>query len=159
MIYFTRIDTPVGKLFAVKEQDILIKISFPKKDNNNHISDPLWKEDKNKFSKEIQEISDYFSGKLKVFSNILLPKGTKFQRKIWRALLDIPYGKTISYQDIAVAADSPKACRAAGNALNINPLPIIIPCHRVIGKDGSLTGFGGGLAIKRYLLDLEKKFS
>ena len=158
MIYFTKIDTPVGKLLAVKKQGILIKLSFPKKDHNQ-ISDPLWKEDKAKFSKEIQEISDYFSGQLKAFSNIPLPKGTDFQQKIWKALLDIPYGTTISYQDIAIAADSPKACRAAGNALNINPLPIIIPCHRVIGKDGSLTGFGSGLPIKKYLLELEQKYS
>ena len=158
MIYFSIIDTPVGEMLAVKKQGVLYKVSFPKK-NKHHIPDNLWEEDATKFSKEIQEISDYFSGKVKEFSNPPLPKGTDFQQKIWKALLDIPYGSTITYQDIAIAAGSPKACRAAGNALNINPLPLIIPCHRVIGKDGSLTGFGGGLPIKKYLLELEQKFS
>ncbi|MCK5542551.1 MAG: methylated-DNA--[protein]-cysteine S-methyltransferase [Desulfobacterales bacterium] len=158
MIYFTIINTPVGELLVVKKQATLYKVFFSKK-NKHHLPNDLWKEDKAKFSKEIQEISDYFSGKLKKFSNIPIPEGTDFQQKIWKALLDIPYGSTISYQDIAIAAGSPNACRAAGNALNINPLPLIIPCHRVIGKDGSLTGFGSGIPIKKHLLELEQKFS
>ncbi len=157
MIYFTRIDTHVGKLLAVKDQNILTQIYFPEK-NKSHVPDPLWKYDNTKFSKEIREISDYFAGKLKKFSNIVIPKGTGFQQKVWKALLEIPYGATCSYQEIAEAAGSPKACRAAGSALNKNPLPIMIPCHRVIGKNGSLTGFGGGLPLKKYLLELEQKF-
>ena len=158
MIYYAHINTPVGKILLTKKQDILHTISFPKK-AGQLIPDSSWEEDKNKFSREIQEISDYFSGKLKTFSNIPLPKGTDFQQRIWKALLDIPYGSTKSYQEIATAAGSPKGARAAGNALNINPLPIIIPCHRVIGANGSLTGFGGGLPTKKYLLELEQKFS
>ena len=151
-------DTPVGKLFLTKKRDILHTISFTKKDKP-FAPDTSWQENKNKFSKEINEISDYFAGKLKNFSKISLPKGTKFQQKIWQALMDIPYGSTMSYQGIAAAAGSPKGARAAGNALNINPIPIIIPCHRVIGKNSSLTGFGGGLPTKKYLLELEQKFS
>ena len=151
-------DTPVGKLFLTKKLDILYTISFTKEDKP-FAPDASWQEDKDKFSKEINEISDYFAGKLKNFSKISLPKGTEFQQKIWQALIDIPYGSTMSYQEIAAAAGSPKGARAAGNALNINPIPIIIPCHRVIGKNGSLTGFGGGLPTKKYLLELEQKFS
>ncbi len=158
MTYFTFIDTPVGKLLLTKKQDNIHTISFTKKDKP-FTPDISWKEDKNKFSKEIKEIADYFSGKLKEFFSFPIPEGTDFQQKIWKALLDIPYGSTMSYQEIATAAGSPKGARAAGNALNINPLPIIIPCHRVIGKNGSLTGFGGGLPIKKYLLELEQKFS
>ena len=158
MIYFFIMDTPVGDLLLIKKDKILHTISFSNETKKIRI-DPTWKRDKNKFTKETKEIKDYFSGKLKNFPDIPLPQGTDFQQKIWKALLDIPYGSTISYQDIAVAAGSPKACRAAGNALNTNPLPILIPCHRVIGKNGSLTGFGGGLSTKKYLLELEQKFS
>ena len=157
-MYFIIINTPVGKLLLTKKYDILYTICFSKKDKP-FTPDISWQEDREKFSKEIKEISDYFSGKLKKFSTVTLPKGTAFQQKIWKALLDIPYGYTMSYQEIATAAGSPKGARAAGNALNINPIPIIIPCHRVIGTDGSLTGFGGGLPTKKYLLELEQKYS
>jgi methylated-DNA-[protein]-cysteine S-methyltransferase len=158
MIYYTFMETPVGKLLLTKKQKILQTISFPKK-NKQQTIDSSWIENKDKFSMEIKEISDYFAGKLKKFSKITLPKGTDFQQQIWQALLDMPYGSTMSYQEIAEAAGSPKGARAAGNALNINPIPIIIPCHRVIGKNGSLTGFGGGIPTKQYLLELEQKFS
>ncbi len=157
-MYYTFLNTPVGEILLTKKQNILHTICFPKK-NKQFILDSLWEKNNDEFSREIKEIIDYFSGRLKKFSKIPLPKGTDFQQKIWKALLDIPYGATMSYQEIAKAAGSPKGARAAGNALNINPIPIIIPCHRVIGKNGSLTGFGGGLNVKKYLLDLEQKFS
>ncbi len=157
MTYFTKMDTPVGGIVIVKKQNELYKIIFPKK-NNEIIPEMLWIEDKTKFSNEIREISDYFSGRIKKFSNIPLPKGTNFQKKIWRALIDVPYGSTVSYQEIAIAAGSPLACRAAGNALNTNPLPIIIPCHRVISKNGTIGGFGSGIDIKKSLLEIEQKF-
>ena len=98
----------------------------------------------------------YFAGKLKLFDLPLKPAGTDFQKSVWNALLEIPYGETRTYSEIAAQAGNPKACRAAGMANNKNPIVIIIPCHRVIGKDDSLTGYGGGLKIKQYLLDLEK---
>ena len=158
MTYFARIDTPVGEIFVVKKQNILHSITFSRK-NEQLVPEMLWHEDKTEFSKEIQEISDYFSGTLKQFSNIPLPKGTDFQQKIWQALLDVPYGSTVSYQDIAIAAGSPQGARAAGNALNKNPLPLIIPCHRVINKNGTIGGFGSRIDIKKHLLDLEQKFS
>ncbi len=158
MTFFTKMATPVGEIVIVKKNNILCKIIFPKK-NEKIIPEMLWIEDKTEFSKEIQEISDYFSGIIKQFSDIKLPKGTDFQQKIWKALIDVPYGSTVSYQEIAIAAGSPLACRAAGNALNINPLPLIIPCHRVISKDGTIGGFGSGIDIKKHLLELEKTFS
>ena len=94
-------------------------------------------------------------GKRKSFDLPLKPEGTEFQKKVWNALLDIPYGETRSYKDIAVAIGNPKACRAVGMANNRNPISIIIPCHRVIGANGSLVGYGGGLPIKIELLNLE----
>lgn len=102
------------------------------------------------------QLMEYFQGKRKEFSLPLSPQGTVFQRKVWEALCTIPYGQTRSYGEIAAQIGNPKACRAVGGANNKNPIMIFIPCHRVIGADGSLVGFGGGLEAKRYMLDLEK---
>lgn len=99
---------------------------------------------------------EYFNGQRKSFDLPLNPKGTEFQKKVWNALLNIPYGSTCSYKDIAVNIGNEKACRAVGGANNKNPIFIIIPCHRVIGKNGSLVGYGGGLDIKLKLLELEQ---
>ncbi|MCL2067922.1 MAG: methylated-DNA--[protein]-cysteine S-methyltransferase [Treponema sp.] len=103
------------------------------------------------------QLAEYFDGKRKTFKLPLVLHGTEFQRAVWNALQNIPCGQTRSYGEIAAAAGNPKACRAAGMANNRNPIVIIIPCHRVIGRDGSLTGFGGGLELKRQLLELEKR--
>jgi len=103
-----------------------------------------------------KQLEEYFSGKRKKFDLKLNVSGTDFQKKVWKALQDIPYGETRTYQDIALAVGKPQACRAVGGANNKNKLPVIIPCHRVIGRDGSLVGFGSGLAIKEELLQLEK---
>jgi methylated-DNA-[protein]-cysteine S-methyltransferase len=107
--------------------------------------------------KAATRLAEYFDGKRRSFDLPLALKGTDFQIAVWKALLTIPAGETRSYQDIAVQIGKPKAVRAVGMANNRNPLVIIVPCHRVIGKDGSLTGYGGGLPVKRYLLDLEKR--
>ena len=104
-----------------------------------------------------RELDEYFQGKRKTFDIPLRTHGTPFQEKVWAALREIPYGETRSYRDIAEAIGHPKAYRAVGMANNANPLFIIIPCHRVIGADGSLTGYGGGLPMKKALLMLEKK--
>ena len=106
--------------------------------------------------KTAKELKEYFEGKRKKFDIPLLLKGTDFQLSVWKALQKIPYGKTRSYKETAGMAGNPKACRAAGMANNRNPIAIIIPCHRVIGSDGSLTGYGGGLEKKQYLLELEQ---
>lgn len=102
------------------------------------------------------QLRAYFKGELHHFDLPLAPVGTDFQRKVWEALQAIPYGEVASYGEIAAAIGNPKAVRAVGGANARNPIPVIIPCHRVIGSDGSLTGFGGGLTTKQRLLDLEK---
>lgn len=107
--------------------------------------------------KAASELYEYFEGKRKVFSFPLDLKGTVFQQKVWEALCTIPYGETRSYGEIAKQIKNPKAARAVGMANHKNPILIVVPCHRVIGADGSLTGYGGGLALKQYLLDLEKR--
>lgn len=104
----------------------------------------------------VRQLESYFAGELKEFTLPLAPEGTAFMKQVWAALCEIPYGKTASYKDIAEKIGSPKAARAVGLANNRNPIPIIIPCHRVIGADGSLIGYGGGLEMKKSLLDLEK---
>ena len=102
-----------------------------------------------------KQLMEYFSGSRKIFDLPLAFEGTSFQQKVWKALLTIPYGHVRSYKDIAKQTGNEKACRAVGMANNRNPIGIIIPCHRVIGSDGKLVGYGGGLDIKRYLLQLE----
>lgn len=104
-----------------------------------------------------KQLEEYFAGKRKEFDLPISSHGTEFQKKVWNALRQIPYGETRSYREIAVQIGNPKACRAIGGANNKNPIMIIVPCHRVIGADGSLVGFGGGLSAKEYLLALERK--
>ncbi|KUO75502.1 MAG: cysteine methyltransferase [Clostridia bacterium BRH_c25] len=103
-----------------------------------------------------RQLENYFKGELKEFSLPLEPSGTAFMKQVWTALCEIPYGKTASYGEIAEKVGKPKAARAVGLANNRNPIPIFIPCHRVIGANGSLTGYAGGLDLKMKLLDLEK---
>ena len=103
------------------------------------------------------QLQEYLAGKRQVFELPLNPAGTDFQKEVWRALLDIPYGQTRSYSQVAEAIGKPSACRAVGGANNKNPIPIFIPCHRVVGANGQLGGYADGLHIKRYLLDLERR--
>ena len=103
------------------------------------------------------ELAAYFAGDLREFTVPLAPKGTPFQQKVWTALREIPYGETRSYKEIAAMVGNEKACRAVGMANNRNPLPIFIPCHRVVGTNGKLVGYAGGLDVKTFLLELEKE--
>jgi len=115
------------------------------------------KEDSPAIMKEtIRQLDEYFGGKRKNFSLKIEMKGTDFQKRVWNSMSKIPYGKTASYKDLAVMAGKPKAARAVGGACHRNPIGIVLPCHRVIGSDGSLTGFGGGLDLKEKLLRHEK---
>jgi methylated-DNA-[protein]-cysteine S-methyltransferase len=109
------------------------------------------------FQRAFRQLEEYFAGRRRKFQLPLAPAGTEFQRRVWVALQDIPYGQTMSYGALAARAGSPKAFRAVGQACHRNPLAIIIPCHRAVGWDGRLTGFAGGLATKDYLLRLEAK--
>lgn len=105
----------------------------------------------------VKQLKSYFAGELKEFTLPLEPSGTAFMKQVWSALCEIPYGETATYGKIAEKVGAPKAARAVGLANNRNPIPIFIPCHRVIGADGSLTGYRGGLEMKKLLLDLERK--
>ncbi|MBR5468176.1 MAG: methylated-DNA--[Firmicutes bacterium] len=140
---------PVGFVKVCGENDYLTEIKLT--DFEEESSDDITEEMK----KCRLQIEEYFEGKRKDFDLNLRFEGTEFRKKVWQALLDIPYGKTASYKDIAVMIESPKAVRAVGGANHNNPFWIVVPCHRIIGSDGSLTGYGGGIDKKKFLLELE----
>jgi methylated-DNA-[protein]-cysteine S-methyltransferase len=154
MMRWCEISTPVGRLRLGGDEDGLRGISF---ENRIDPAAPAegWLRTKEPFREAIAQLEAYFAGELRCFDLALAPEGTPFQREVWSMLTTIPYGETVSYGEIARRLGRSKASRAVGAANGRNPIPIIIPCHRVIGADRSLTGFGGGLGIKRRLLDLE----
>ena len=150
MIY-TYVTTAIGDLLAAKNEDgAVTRIHFS--GANAHDD---WQRDDAAFADVREQLAAYFAGELQEFSLPLAPAGTPFQQSVWTALRSIPYGETRSYLDIANAIGKPSACRAVGAANGANPLPIVVPCHRVIGATGNLTGFGGGNQVKRRLLVLE----
>jgi methylated-DNA-[protein]-cysteine S-methyltransferase len=151
---YTYFDSPVGSLLLVGHSQGLVRIGFPE---GKCVIEPdgSWDYSKKHFDGSMKQLAAYFQGKLKTFDLPLLPAGTPFQLAVWEALRGIPYGTTVSYGEIASRIGKPKAVRAVGAANGQNPLPIVVPCHRVIGSDGALTGYGGGLGIKRALLRLE----
>lgn len=150
------IKSPIGRLLLAGDDEGLKFVGFPEgKGQIQPQSD--WQKDEQAFKDVKKQLDEYFTGKRKTFDLKLAPSGTAFQREVLIALQQIPYGETRSYQDIASGVGRPRAVRAVGAANGRNPLPIIIPCHRVIGANGSLTGFGGGLPVKQYLLDLERR--
>jgi methylated-DNA-[protein]-cysteine S-methyltransferase len=155
-MYYTYAASPIGQLLLAGSADALQVIGFPHGDKARR-ADIGWERYGEPFKKTARQLNEYFSGDRQEFELDLAPEGTKFQVEVLEALRGIPYGETRTYRDIAVAVGRPKAVRAVGNANGRNPLPIVIPCHRVIGSDGSLTGFGGGIEVKRYLLDLEQQ--
>lgn len=151
----TTIDSPVGPLLLAASDAGLHAIGFPAAKHPARRA-PDWREGAHPLLHEAQrQLGEYFDGRRRGFDLPLAPAGTDFQRQVWRALATIPYGATISYAQLAARVGNPKAMRAVGAANGRNPLPIVLPCHRVIGADGSLTGFGGGLDTKRFLLELE----
>ena len=148
----------MGELLLAGSKDALNLIGFSS-GSKARGADLSWERWDHPFQEVRRQLEAYFAGKLKVFDVPLAPQATPFQAKVLDELLKIPYGETCSYMDIAVALDNPKASRAVGMANGNNPIPVIIPCHRVVGSNGSLTGFGGGLPNKRFLLDLETSHS
>lgn len=156
MTHYTIIDSPIGPLMLVGSPAGLAEIRFMP-DGETPLPDPGWQHEPGTFQAVIDQLQDYFAGKRQTFDLPLDPQGTPFQRQVWAALLTIPYGETISYAELALRVGKPTAARAVGAANGQNPLPIVIPCHRVIGRSGSLTGYAGGLHIKRLLLDLERR--
>jgi len=148
-------ESPVGKLL-LNGNELLESLHFPiGKTRIEPEKDWIYNEDL--FLEAIDQLGAYFKGELTRFDLELNIQGTDFQKIVWKELVKIPYGETISYGQLAERIGNPKASRAVGMANGKNPISIIIPCHRVIGKNGSLTGFGGGLDVKRTLLDLEKR--
>lgn len=143
-------DSDIGKMGIAEVDGAITNIFFAKgKLVNCELREtPLIKE-------AHKQLEEYLKGKRKLFNLPIFSSGTEFQQKVWNALKEIPYGEVRSYKDIAVAIGNEKACRAVGMANNRNPISIIIPCHRVIGKNGKLVGYGGGIEIKEYLLKLE----
>jgi methylated-DNA-[protein]-cysteine S-methyltransferase len=153
---FTYFDSPVGTLLLLADEAGLRRIEFPR-NGNPAPHHPEWRENPAAFREVTVQLSDYFSGARESFDLPLAPEGTPFQKQVWDELVKIPYGETISYGELARRIGNPKANRAVGLANGSNPIPIIIPCHRVIGSNGKLTGYGGGLPIKEKLLALEKR--
>ena len=149
--YYYYFDSPVGRLYIAEWDSAITDISFRRINSAVYKKTPL-------LSRAIVMLREYFNGKRKVFDLPLLMLGTEFQKKAWNALLTIPYGQTRSYKEQAEIMGI-KAYRAVGAANGENPVSIVVPCHRVIGSDGSLVGYGGGLDTKQALLDLEKKYS
>jgi len=151
---YDEIDSPVGPLLVAADEAGLRLIHF-QAGRDRRKPDPTWERDPKPFRALARQLGEYFRRERRTFDVPLAPRGTTFQLATWRALSTIPYGQTISYAELARRVGRPAAPRAVGAANGANPLPIVVPCHRVIGKDGSLTGFGGGLDKKRALLELE----
>jgi methylated-DNA-[protein]-cysteine S-methyltransferase len=154
VLWYDTMDSPVGRLRLVAGEDGLRRICFPRERHprpEDHDGDHA----PARLAFARRQLEEYFGGKRRRFDLPLAPRGTAFQLRVWEALRSIPWGETWSYADLARELGKPKAVRAVGGANGRNPLPIVVPCHRVIGADGSLTGFGGGLQIKSLLLALE----
>jgi methylated-DNA-[protein]-cysteine S-methyltransferase len=154
-ICYTHVASPLGLLLIAGDDSGLRHIMFPR-EVPPQFPDPTWREDAAPLAETIRQLEAYFAGELESFTLPLAPHGTPFQMEVWRRLCDIPYGQTISYGEMARRIGNPKASRAVGLANGSNPIPIVIPCHRVIGSNGKLTGYGGGLPIKEKLLALER---
>lgn len=153
---YTYIDSPVGTLLLAGDAECLRYVSFP---TGKRARRPLdsWRRDDTLFTDAINQLRAYFAGELTAFELPLQFNGTTFQKSVWSALRDIPYGETRSYGELAERIGRPTASRAVGAANGANPLPIVVPCHRVIGANGTLTGFGGGVETKAFLLGLEQR--
>lgn len=145
--------TPAGQVTIVENEGMLTHVSYS--GSAKILSNIVIKETPI-IRLAHQQLEEYFAGSRKKFDLPLNPAGTAFQQKVWTALQTIPYGQTASYKEIAAKVDNPKGCRAVGMANNKNPIAIIIPCHRVIGTNGKMVGYAGGLKIKEFLLNLEQ---
>ena len=155
-MYYTYTSSPVGQLLLAGSTESLQIIGFADGKKARR-AETGWERHDAPFKKTARQLNEYFSGDRREFELDLALEGTTFQVEVLDALRSIPYGETCSYSDIEATVGRPNAVRAVGNANGRNPLPIVIPCHRVIGSDGGLAGFGGGIETKRYLLDLEQR--
>ncbi len=154
-MHYSYLPSPIGRLMVAGDEEGLKWVVF-EKGKYPPTLDESWEEKQTSLLRETKrQLKAYFAGKLQDFDVDVAPEGTEFQRKVWRRLQDIPYGETISYGTLARRVGNPKASRAVGAANGKNPVSIVVPCHRVIGSTGNLTGFGGGLRLKERLLALE----
>lgn len=153
-MYYSHYDSPVGQLLMVGDADNIHRIEFPTTPRPVTL-EASWEPSASVFSTLTDELDAYFKGSLKKFSVTVAPDGSAFQLKVWDALLRIEYGQTCTYADIAKLIGKPTASRAVGSANGRNPVSIIIPCHRVIGSNGSLTDYAGGVGTKQWLLSHE----
>jgi methylated-DNA-[protein]-cysteine S-methyltransferase len=151
---YTTIESPIGELLLVGDGTALTQLHMQEAPRPITPS-PGWRRDDGPFAEVTRQLSEYFAGQRRRFDLPLALRGNEFELRVWAALQEIAYGETVSYGQIARAIGAPTAARAVGLANGRNPIALIVPCHRVIGADGSLTGYGGGLPRKRYLLDLE----
>lgn len=154
-VHYDYLDTPIGLLLLATDGDAVVEIGFPSGKGARRHS-PDWERNERKVREVARQLQEYFAGQRRSFDLPLAPAGTEFQLRVWKALLEIPYGETISYGELARRTGNAAAARAVGAANGRNPIPVIIPCHRVIGGNGGLTGFGGGLHAKQMLLELER---
>ncbi len=162
-LYESSLASPVGDVSViVDELGALVRVAFLEVTSYDELHEsPLFCDRaiiraEKPCAEALRQLRAYFAGERRAFELDLAPEGTPFQQQVWRELLKIPYGQTLSYGELAARVDGPASSRAVGHANHVNPLPIVIPCHRVIGKNGALVGFGAGLSIKRALLDLER---
>jgi methylated-DNA-[protein]-cysteine S-methyltransferase len=153
-LLYTRMDSPIGELLLLGDGEALHGLYMQEGRKPIGIA-PSWELSPAAFARVSEQLTEYFAGQRTSFDVPLVMDGAPFKRRVWRALQDIPYAETISYGELARRIGQPSAARAVGLANGCNPISVIVPCHRVIGANGSLTGYGGGLERKRLLLDLE----
>lgn len=155
-MYKKVMNSPVGKIEIIEENEKIVELNIYNEERNQKKNNIIEKDTKLLLEVE-KQLREYFEGKRIKFEISLNPKGTEFMKKVWKELLNIPYGETRTYKEIAEKIGNSKASRAVGMANNKNPIPIIIPCHRVIGSNNKLVGYALGLDMKQYLLDLERE--
>lgn len=155
-MYKKVMNSPVGKIEIIEENEKLIELNIYNEEKNEQKNKIIEKDTRLLLEVE-KQLKEYFKGKRTKFEIPLNPKGTEFMKNVWKELLKIPYGETRTYKEIAEKIGNSKASRAVGMANNKNPIPIIIPCHRVIGSNNKLVGYALGLDMKQYLLDLERE--
>lgn len=157
MKYIKYVETKLGKIGIIEENSKIVKVIIGEENDRNSKDKNVEEKDTKLLLEAKKQLEEYFEGKRKAFDLPLEQKGTEFQKRVWKALEKIPYGETRTYKEVAKMVGNEKASRAVGMTNNKNNIPIIVPCHRVIGSNGKLVGYALGLDMKKYLLDLEKK--
>lgn len=158
-VRFTTITSPIGHLTIVGDGEIVTHLSMESHDDTKPTIESDWVHDSLAFADVRAQLDEYFAGERDEFTVPLAPSGTAFRMKVWATLVRIPFGATATYGEVAASIGNPAASRAVGMANHYNPIAIVIPCHRVVGANGALTGYGGGLDRKTFLLELERELT